>query len=269
VKRKVIFITGVSSGFGHNMAKVLASKGHIVYGGSRREVYPIDNVTILPVDVTDANSVKSAIDQVVEQEGKIDILINNAGMGISGPIEEFSEGEIQLQMRTNFMGYVHTIKAVLPYMRKRKKGMIINISSIGGIMGLPYQGFYAASKFAVEGLSESLSMELKPYNIRVVVVRPGDFNTNFTQNRKLISALNEQSDYYVQAKTTLSVIENDERKGLHPELLAKKIARIVVKKKPKFSYIIATPEQRFAVFLKLILPRNMFFNILSSHYRIK
>ncbi|MGC8824848.1 MAG: SDR family oxidoreductase [Bacteroidales bacterium] len=267
--KKVVLITGVSSGFGHAMATLLASKAYVVYGTVRREVYPIDGVNLLRMDVTNRQSVMDAVEQLIQREGKVDVLINNAGIGIGGAVENFTLQEIELQMRTNFVGCVNTIQAVLPHMRRRGKGKIINISSLGGIMGLPFQGFYSASKFAIEGLSEALSMELKPYHIKVVVVRPGDFHTHFTQNRKMVQAFSDKNDpYHEQLKKTLEIIENDEKKGLPPIVLARKIEKIIRKKDPRFSYIIATPEQRLAALLKKILPQRWFFDILSSHYKI-
>ncbi len=270
MSKKVVLITGISSGFGHAIAKKLAEEGHIVYGTIRKNIYPIDGVNFLTMDVNEKYSVKLAVEELIKREGKIDVLINNAGIGYAGAIEDFSEEEIQLQMKTNFMGYVYTIQEVLPYMRKRKKGKIIQITSLGGIMGLPYQGFYSASKFAIEGLSEALAMELKPYGIKVIVIRPGDFHTHFTKNRKILKIYsdNNPGSYYNQLLSTLKVIENDEMHGLSPEYLAKKMAKIVKKRSPKFSYIIAKPEQKFAAFLKKVLPQNLFFSILASHYKI-
>ena len=141
--------------------------------------------------------------------------------------------------------------------------------TIGGLMGLPYQGFYAASKFAVEGLSESLRMELIPYHIKVIVIQPGDFFTSFTANRKPVLTEGDDSPYKTQFEKTLSIIEKDEKGGLKPEFLARKLAKILTKKNPCHSYIIATLEQKFAVVLKRILPGSLFSSILSSHYGIK
>jgi len=177
---KVVFITGISSGFGKSIAEYLSQKGYVIYGTSRKAVEGNDRINVLKVDVIDVVSVKAAVQNVILKEGRIDVLINNAGMGISGPIEFSSVENIKLQMDTNFMGMVNVIQSVLPVMRKQGEGTIVNISSIGGLMGLPYQGFYAASKFAIEGLSEALRMELKPFHIKVVVIRPGDFFTSFT-----------------------------------------------------------------------------------------
>jgi len=266
---KVVLITGVSSGFGKAIAEILSGKGYIVYGISRKQPGNVTGkIKILQADVTDVISVQKAVSTLLSNEGRIDILINNAGMGISGSIEDTAAADISLQMNTNFTGYVNMIQAVLPHMRKQISATIVNISSIGGLMGLPYQGYYSASKFAVEGLSEALRMELKPYNIKVIVIRPGDFFTNFTTNRKP-STTGSGSVYESQFNKTLSIIENDEKKGLPPEFLARKLVRILELKKPCNQYVIATLEQKFAVILKKILPVSVFSDILASHYGIK
>ena len=267
--KKVVFITGISSGFGKSTAEYLAQKGHVVYGTSRKEIETDNRLNVLKADVTDVDSVKAAVETVIQKEGRIDILINNAGMGISGPVETALSDDIRLQMRTNFMGTVNVIQAVLPAMRKQLGGTIINISSIGGLMGLPFQGFYSASKFAIEGMSEALRMELKPFNIKVVVIRPGDFFTSFTSNRKADENISENNPYEPQFRKSLSIIETDEKGGMKPEFFARKLARIIEKKNPDFTYIISTVEQKLAVVLKLILPDALFAGILGSHYGIK
>ena len=267
--KKVVFITGISSGFGKSIAEYLSQKGYVIYGTSRKAVEGGNQINVLKVDVTDVVSVKSAIETVIEKEGRIDILINNAGMGISGPIEYSSIEDIKLQMDTNFMGMVNMIQSVLPAMRNQGSGTIVNISSIGGLMGLPYQGFYSASKFAIEGMSEALRMELKPFHIKVVVVRPGDFFTSFTSNRKIEADLNKDNSYEQQFSKTMSIIETDEGGGLKPEYLAHKLYKIIEKNNPRPAYVIATLEQKFAVVLKTLIPDSWFSGILGSHYGIK
>ena len=267
---KVVLITGISSGFGKAISELLSTKEYIVYGFNRKQREDLKGIIkVLQADVTDPGSVQDGITKLVNREGRIDILINNAGMGITGSIEDCSHEDIHLQMSTNFMGYVNMIQAVLPAMRKQGSATIVNISSIGGLMGLPYQGFYAASKFAVEGLSESLRMELIPFHIKVIVIQPGDFLTSFTANRKPVQTEGTDSVYEAQFQKTLSLIEKDEHGGLKPEYLARKLAKILEKKNPSHNYIIATLEQKFAVVLKRILPGSLFSSILSSHYGIK
>lgn len=267
--KKVVFITGISSGFGKSIAEYLSQKGYVIYGTSRKVFEGSNQINVLKADVTDVVSVKAAVETVIQKEGRIDVLINNAGMGISGPIEFSSAEDIRLQMDTNFMGMVNVIQAALPVMRNEGKGTIINISSIGGIMGLPYQGFYSASKFAVEGMSEALRMELKPFHIKVVVIRPGDFFTSFTSNRKIESDSNNMNPYREQTRKTLAIIETDERGGMKPEYLARKLGKIIESKNPRPNYVISTLEQKFAVVLKSILPVSWFSAILGSHYGIK
>jgi short-subunit dehydrogenase len=267
--QKVVLITGITSGFGEKTAGLLAAKGYRVYGTSRKAVDSAKPYSVLQMEVTDPSSVKIAVDKIIGLEGRIDVLINNAGMGISGPVETTPADEIRLQMDTNFMGFVNTIQQVVPVMRSQGAGIIINMSSIGGLMGLPYQGFYSASKFAVEGLSEALRMELKPYNIKVVLVNPGDFKTHFTANRKVNTSVVSGTGYEEQFRESLAVIEKDENGGLNPEILARKIARILERKNPCHQYVVATFEQKLAVLIKTILPGSWFMKILSSHYGIK
>ncbi|HEY5510186.1 MAG TPA: SDR family oxidoreductase [Prolixibacteraceae bacterium] len=268
--KKVIFITGISSGFGKETASLLAAQGHTVYGTVRKETSTDPAVNALIMDLSDGDSIISAVGQVVKKEGRIDVLINNAGMHTGGPIETLPLDTIKLQMNTNFIGLVQLTQLVLPVMRKQGGGKIINFSSIGGLMGLPYQGIYSAGKFAIEGFSEALRMEVKAFNIKIVVINPGDFNTNNTANRRGFLASTGDSDpYESQFAKTLAVIENDESKGWKPQILAKKLVRIVECTNPRQSYVIASLEQKLAVVIKYFLPGKLFSIILRDHYGIK
>ena len=263
----VVFITGISSGFGQETAKLLAQQGYTVYGTVRREVEPLPKVHYLQLDVRDREAVKKAVDEIVEKEGRIDVLVNNAGMGIGGPLEFATEEEIRLQMDTNFMGLVHCVDVVLPYMRKQGSGKIIALSSIGGLMGLPFQGFYSASKFAIEGYCEALRLEVKQQGIKVVVLRPGDFSTSFTGSRKKVT--NEAAlQAYPIYKTAIEKVEHDENGGLKPIVLAKKISKIIQTKNPRNGYVVASLEQKLSVLLKRILPAKWFARILGSYYKV-
>lgn len=263
----VVFITGISSGFGLETARQLAEEGYVVYGTVRRDVAPLPNVHYLKLDVRDRDAVISAVSQVVDREGGIDVLVNNAGMGIGGPVEFASENDIRDQMDTNFMGMVHFVNAVLPYMRARGEGKIIVLSSIGGLMGLPFQGFYSASKFAVEGLCESLRLETDPFGIKVVVVRPGDFSTGFTASRKkTVDA--EAAQIYKSYEASMKKIELDETGGMKPIVLARQISCIIRMKDPRYAYTVASFEQRLSVFLKRLLPARWFARILGKYYQL-
>src|SRR4030042_7121558 len=182
--KKVVLITGVSSGFGKVTTKLLAEAGYSVYGTVRKETESNGLVHVLTMDLIDIQSIRKAVDTVISIEGRIDILINNAGMHTGGAIETTPQENIRLQMETNFNGMVSLTREVLPHMRKQGGGTIINFSSIGGIMGLPFQAFYSASKFAIEGFSEALRMEVRHLNIKVIVINPGDFFTSNSANRR-------------------------------------------------------------------------------------
>ena len=268
--RKVILITGISSGFGKQTSRMLAEKGHAVYGTVRKSCETDSAVNVLMMDLTDNDSIKRVVREVVEKEGRIDVLINNGGMHTGGPAETTPSEYIRLQMDTSFMGMVNLTREVLPVMRRNGGGTIFNISSIGGLMGLPFQGFYSAAKFAVEGFSEALRMEVGEFNIRVVVINPGDFHTRNSANRRIFLAPSRSGDpYHDQFEKTLYIIERDEAIGRNPEILAKRLARIIECNKPRNRYFIASFDEKLAVWLKKILPGKIFASILASHYGIR
>ena len=263
----VILITGISSGFGKAMAERLASDGHKVYGTHRRDVPQIPGVTYIKADASDDAQVEAAVSQVVKAEGRIDVFINNAGMGIGGPLEFSSLDDARKQMDVNWMGMVRFLHFVLPVMRRQREGKIICISSIGGLIGLPYQGLYSASKFAIEGYCQALRLEVKEFGIKVVVVEPGDFSTGFTATRSTV-ANPEAFEVYKSYAKSMASIEHDETSGLKPDVLAAKISEIVRKKNPKYNYIVATFLQRLSVLAKTILPPRMFAWVLSLYYKL-
>lgn len=264
--KQVIVITGASSGFGRATAELLAAEGHTVYGLCRRAMQH-NTIHYLQCDVCDRSQIGATIAQIVQENGHIDTLINNAGMGIGGALEMATEEEIGVQMQTNFMGCVNMCQAVLPHMRRARKGKIINLSSIGGVMGLPYQGFYSASKFAIEGFSEALSAEVRRFGIRVCMVEPGDFATGFTGSRKNSQATLDDEDYGPVFRHTLSLIEKEENGGLKPEVLARRIARLVKQKNPPLRSVVANLEQWLSVVIKRVLPGNWMVAILRDYYK--
>jgi NAD(P)-dependent dehydrogenase (short-subunit alcohol dehydrogenase family) len=268
--KKVILITGISSGFGKETARLLGEDGHKVYGTVRKLTEPGEPVSYIKMDLTDPDSIRETVARIVKTEGRIDVLVNNAGMHTGGPIETLPADYIKLQMETNFLGMVYLTREVLPLMRKQGGGTIINVSSIGGLMGLPFQGYYSAAKFAIEGFSEALRMEINQYNIKVVLINPGDFHTNNSANRRNYLAPADNNDpYQEQFSKSLSIIENDERKGWDPAILARKMVRIVNCNNPRQRYIIASFEQKLAVILKYMLPGKLFRMILQDHYKVK
>lgn len=266
--KKVVLITGISSGFGKEIAGHLAKNGYTVYGSVRKMIEPSPGINLLMLDLTDNESIIKAVNSVIEKEGRIDVLINNAGMHTGGSFETTPIECAKLQIETNVIGFVNITRAVLPVMRKQGEGTIVNFSSIGGLMGLPFQSFYSASKFAIEGLSEALRMELREFNINVVVINPGDFNTNNTVNRQKFITEDINDPYKKQFQKTLSIIEKDETGGWAPKIMAGKIQKIIESKNPRHHYIVASFEQKLAVSLKSILPNKLFDLILRSHYGI-
>ncbi|HPW90181.1 MAG TPA: SDR family oxidoreductase [Paludibacteraceae bacterium] len=257
MKQKIILITGASSGFGKKTATYLAAHGHIVYGTSRKDD-TLEHVTMLVMDVTNRQSVTTAVEQVIAKHGRIDVLINNAGVGIAGAVELATPEEIALQMDTNFGGVVNVCSVVLPFMRAKRCGLIINLSSIGGVFGIPYQGFYSASKFAIEGYSEALSLEVAQFGIKVVLVEPGDFSTGFTGSRVISQKTMMDTDYKESFARVLKNIEHDEQNGGDPIYLAKKIGKIVVARRPKLRYVVAPDilQQASVVLSKLMCGRH-------------
>ena len=164
--KKVILITGGSSGIGKSIGTFLHEKGNIVYGTSRNPENISNSVfELLQLDVRDVESIKKCVSQVIQKSGRIDVLINNAGVGITGPLEEIPTEEIMNNFQTNLFGPIEVMKAVLPQMRQQKSGLIINVTSIAGYMGLPFRGVYSASKGALELITESLRMEVKQFGI--------------------------------------------------------------------------------------------------------
>lgn len=267
-KSSIILITGVSSGLGRATALHLASKGHTVYGTTRQENLEIAGIHVVRMDVTDPKNVEHAIAGIIEREGRIDILINNAGMGIGGAIESFTDEEVRLQMDTNFTGLFRVTRAVLPHMRQKNSGKIINISSIGGLIGLPFQGFYSAAKFAIEGFSEALAMELRPWKIRVVLINPGDFKTGFTHARIITSKDAAGSDYQHRVEKAVARMGKDEQGGCDPMMIAKTIQKIIVAKKPDYRYIIGRFDQRLIARIRHLLPPRLVHWIISDHYQV-
>ncbi len=274
-KKSVILITGATSGFGQAIAKFLAEKGHIVYGTSRMASDKENlssghkkNITILQMDITDVESIRTAVQTLIQCEGRIDVLINNAGVGVAGVLELSTMEEINYQVNTNLIGTMSVCSQVLPHMRKQRSGRIINISSIAGVMGIPYQGLYAVSKFGIEAYSETLSLEVHPFNIKIILVEPGDFHTGFTSKRKISQRSLTHEDYKDSFNKTIRIIEKEELSGLKPIVLAKKVNYIINKKHPKFRYSVASPIQKLSIFAKKILPARWFQAILRIYYKI-
>jgi len=268
LSEKVVFITGASSGIGKAIAEFLQDRNYKVYGTSRNpEKYSNSKVKLLALDVTDINSIKKAIEKVVEKEDRIDVIINNAGVGITGALEEIPTQEIRRNFETNFFGAVEIIKAVLPQMRKQKSGKIINITSIAGYFGLPYRSVYSASKSALEIVTEAVRMEVKQFGIEIVNVAPGDFATNIAKGR-YHAPIVEDSHYKKSYQKILEQIDSHVDSGSDPIEIAKIIHKIIISKKPKIHYKVGKPLQKFSIVLKRILPDRWYEKLIMNHYNM-
>lgn len=252
---QVVLITGASSGLGEATAFFLHQNGYRVYGTSRKGPTATKPYPILTLDVCDSNSVQQAVADLIKKEGKIDVLINNAGIGLAGPIEELQFSNIEKVFDTNFFGVLRLCQAVLPHMRKTG-GKIINISSIGAVFGLPYRGIYCASKAGVDIISEALRMELHQRNVQICSVRAGDIQTNINASR--IKDYNAEGPYAQSFENVYTLVDEDVEKGLPVAVVAQQIARLVEVRKLRRYYVIGKPIQKLSIGLKRILPGRWF-----------
>lgn len=265
-KPKVVLVTGASSGIGAACAELLAQRGYVVYGSSRNPNFQPTTFRALQMDIQDDQSVDAAVSRVLEEEGRIDALINNAGCGLAGAVEDTSTEEAFRQMDINFMGAFRVTRAVLPTMRRRRSGVIVNMSSLGGLFGLPFQSFYSASKFALEGFTESLRQEVRRFKIRVVLLEPGDVQTGFTGSRVVAAAAGESSAYARSFSKCMGIVEKEEKVGVPPEMIANVICRIVEGDAKGPRYTCGALEQRASAVLKILLPGRLFETIIGSFY---
>ena len=265
---KVVLVTGASSGIGKAIALFLKEKGCIVYGTSRKpkqvDSYPFQ---LIALDVLETNSIANAIAILLEKEGRLDVLINNAGMGITGPVEDTPTAEMKKVFDTNFFGAIDVMKAVLPQMRKQKSGLIINVTSIAGYMGLPFRGVYSATKGALELITEATSMEVKRLGIDVVNIAPGDFATNIASGRYHTPVFHA-SAYKEKYQKNLDLMDAHVDSGLHPVEMAKVVYKVMNTNKPKIHYKVGDFMQKFSIVLKRILPDRVYEKLLMNHYKL-
>lgn len=265
----VVFLTGASSGIGAKTAEMLAEKGFYVYGASRRggenKLFEGGGfINMLKMDVTSTESVEEAVKKVLSEQERIDILINCAGIGISGAVEDCTGEDGLEQMNTNYAGVLRTIRAVLPSMRERRNGLIINIGSVGGIFSIPFQTLYSSSKYAVEALTEGLRIELKPFSVKASLIEPGDVKTGFTAARRFTKA-SETSAYGDEFRHAIAQMEHDEQNGADPSLIVKAVIKTIRSKNPPVRRIPGLMYKVF-VFLKRILPARTVEWILTLMY---
>ncbi len=233
-----VLITGCSTGFGKLAALTFARQGHSVFASMRsldksgplRDAAASEGlkIAVVQLDVDDAASVERAVSEVADEAGSIDILVNNAGMEIRGPVEEITDAEVRRQFETNVFGLLAVVRAVLPAMRERGSGVIVNVSSIAGLVSAPFAGLYAASKHAVEAITESLHYEVRPFGVRVAVIEPGGFDTEFGANMIEAGAFTSASPYRAAAdrfEVALDKLAPDGEPG-DPQVVADEIVRV-------------------------------------------
>lgn len=264
---KVVLITGGSSGIGKSIGEYLLDRKFTIYGTSRTpDKYPNSKFKIIALDVCDSESITACITEVINTEGKLDVVINNAGAGITGPIEEIPEIEIKRNFETNFFGPVNVIKAVLPQMRQQNSGLIINITSIAGYMGLPYRGVYSASKGALELMTESFRIEIKDFNIKMTNIAPGDFATNIAAGR--FHAPLKKNSPYKNYGSVLHDIDAHVDKSKDPIAVAEKVLKVINTKNPRIHYKVGAFMQKFSIVLRFILPDKVYEKMLIKHYKL-
>lgn len=259
----VIIITGASSGIGFCTAKYLASLGHTVYGLSRRIVKD-ENFYSICCDMTDYEQVSKVFQDIYGKESKIDVLVNNAGMGIAGAIEHTNAEEIKKIFDVNVLALINACKTIVPYMRKGGGGKIVNVGSVAGDIPIPFQSCYSATKSAVDMFTMAFGLEVKDFNVKTTCVMPGDTKTGFTQNREKNATL-EDENYKTRIKASIEKMEKDETNGVSPLCVSKVIKKVIYKKNPP-SKIAVGFSYKFIVFLNKILPRKFMLWVVKKIY---
>lgn len=261
--KKVILVSGASSGIGKEIFHYLKEREFEVYGASRSFGDSLIDHTF-KLDITDFDLCSKVVRSIVDTHKRIDALINVAGFGISGAVEDTPIEAIKRQIDVNFFGTVNLTKAVLPYMRKQNSGLIINFSSIAGVVGLPYQAFYSSSKFSIEGFSQALGLEVEKFGLHVVVIEPGDFKTGFTEKREKYTK--EDSPYYPKFLNAVSKMEKDEQNGEDPKVIAELVYRILNAKILRNKYIVGPFFEKLFVFMRRFLPEGLTAYIFKLYY---
>ena len=259
---KIVVITGGTSGIGLNVARALSRKGCAVYELSRREE-GTDAAFHIQADVTDEEQVRAAIQTVMDREGHIDVVINNAGFGISGAIEYTDTADAQRQFDVNFFGMVRMNRTVLPIMHRQGYGRIINMSSVAAPIAIPFQAYYSASKAAVRTYTMALQNEVKPYGIEVCAIMPGDVATGFTAARKKNPAGDEA--YGGRISRSVAVMEHDEMTGISAEQAGEYVAEKALQKKVPVLCTLGG-KYKFFVFLTRLLPDKVLLDLVGNIY---
>jgi NAD(P)-dependent dehydrogenase (short-subunit alcohol dehydrogenase family) len=263
----VVLITGASSGIGQATARLLSRSGYTVFGTSRHpfQVEPIPGVDILELDVRSDESVRACVAAVLEKAGRVDTLLNNAGVELSGALEEISMTEAKEQFETNFFGVHRMVRALLPGMRQQRSGRILNISSLAGLSSVPYLGMYSASKFALEGYSEALRVEVQPFGIHVSQIEVGFLNTPMRAHRQ--QAADRIEEYDSGRENAYAVFLRDEERGPPAEVIADAVLGILRSRRPRLRYVVGQQARR-TVRLRRFLPASLYERGLRRAFRL-
>jgi short-subunit dehydrogenase len=269
--KKVALVTGASSGIGKETAKLLINNGFTVYGSARRVDKMNDLATIgvklLAMDVTNEEQMVDSVNQIIQNEGRIDVLINNAGYGSYGAVEDMPMSEAKYQFEVNIFGLARLVQLVLPTMRAQKSGRIINISSIGGSIGEPHGAWYHSTKYALEGFSDSLRMELQQFGIDVVIIKPGAIFTEWnTIARENLIKVSGNTAYKELAHKHVKMLAKADEQGSAPIVVAKTILQASMANKPKTRYATGKGAS-IILFLRRILSDRMFDKLMLSTMR--
>lgn len=259
-----IIITGTSAGIGLALAEYFGKKGHQVYGLSRKNTES-DFFKTIPTDITEQSQIENAIAEILKREKRIDLLINNAGMGMVGAVEDSKKEEILKLFNLNLVGAVQMMSGVLPKMREQKAGQIINISSIGSEMGLPFRGFYSASKSALDKVTEAIRYEVSPWKIDVCTLHLGDIKTKIAENRVKTKV---SEPYKKTFEKIYSLMNSHVDDGSEPAEVAEYIEKLITKKSWKAHYYFGKFGQKIGVPLKWILPQNFYENLMKKYNKM-
>ena len=272
-KVSVVLVSGASSGLGRAVAERLAENGFRTYAGARSFANGVNApIGCEPVvlNVLDDASAQAAINYIVEREGHIDALVNCAAFLTFGSCEETSADELQAVVQTNFLGMARMTRTVLPHMRAQNFGRIVNFSSINGLLGIPFQSAYTASKHAIEGWSECLAQETRRFGVRVTLIEPGDCrNGSHKYRTSAIASEQDNSPYAVWYQGAVAQITHDEDNGMSQSRVANAVSAVLSKENPPARRLVARIDQRFAVFLHKIIGGNFFYKIMEYYYAPK
>jgi len=265
--KRVVLITGASSGVGQSTALLLSQKGYKVFGTSRNSASAeaIPTVAMLPLDVRSDDSVAACVKAVADEAGRIDVLVNNAAYELAGALEETSVAEAKAQFETNFFGVIRMVKAVLPSMRQNRQGKIINVSSLSGVSSIPFMGIYSASKFALEGYTQALRLEVHPFNIHVSLAEAGFLKTPM-MNKRQVSTV-QLEDYNLWRQRAFDAIRDNEQKAPGPDLVAQTLLSIIASKTPRLRYVIGS-QAKLTTRLQRFLPEGTYERGVRSTFRL-